>query len=147
MLRITHTHNHFMALWILFGITWVSQHQKKTLTHSHLSWSSIVPYLLHPSNMIHVILLVQFTCLSFSTMSLQVFFGLPPGLASSTSYSIHFFIQLLSSFRSTCPYHCNLFCCSIKIMSSNPSLSQPFTGTLSCSFTPHIHLTILISAR
>jgi len=33
-------------------------------------------------------------------------------------------------------------------MLSNPSLSlNPLLGTLSCSFTPHIHLTILISAR
>ena len=32
--------------------------------------------------------------------------------------------------------------------SSNPSLSlNPLLGILSCSFMPHIHLTILISAR
>ena len=48
---------------------------------------------------------------SFSTISLQVFFGLPLGLEPSTSYSIHFFTQLLSSFCSTCPYHRNLFWC------------------------------------
>jgi len=53
----------------------------------------------------------------------QVFFGLPLGLALSTSYSIHFFTQSLSSFRSTCPYLSNMFCCSTKVMSSNPSLS------------------------
>jgi len=45
------------------------------------------------------------------------------GLAPSTSYSTHFFTQSLSSFSSTCPYHRNLFCCTTKIMSSNPSLS------------------------
>jgi len=39
---------------------------------------------------------------SFSTIYLQVFFGLPLGLARSTSYSIHFFTQSVSSFRSTC---------------------------------------------
>jgi len=32
---------------------------EETFTHSHLSWSSIVPYLLHPSNTIHGILPVQ----------------------------------------------------------------------------------------
>jgi len=32
--------------------------------HSHLSWSSIIPYLLTPSYTIHGILLVQFTCLT-----------------------------------------------------------------------------------
>jgi len=60
---------------------------------------------------------------SFSTISVQVFFGLPPGLAPSTSYSTHFFTQSLSSFHSTCPYLRSLFCCSTVIMSSNPTLS------------------------
>ena len=60
---------------------------------------------------------------SFSTICLQVYFGLPLGLAPSTSYSIHFFTQSLSSFRNTCPYHCHLFHCSTEITSSNPSLS------------------------
>jgi len=68
---------------------------EETFTHSHLSWSSITPYLLSPSIMIRGILLsVQFMCITvFSTISLQVFFGLPLGLAPSTSYSIHFFTQ------------------------------------------------------
>jgi len=87
---------------------------------------------------------------SFSTISLQVFFGLPLGLAPPsppTSYSTHFFTQSLSSFCSTCPYHCNLFCCSTKIMSSNPSLFvNPLLGTLSFTLMLHIHLTLLISA-
>jgi len=83
----------------------------------------------------------------FSTISLQVFFGLPLGLASSISYSIHFFTLSLSSFRKTCPYHRNLFRCSTEIMSSSPSLPlNSLLGTLSCNFTPHTHLTILISA-
>jgi len=120
----------------------VSWSQKKTFTHSHLSWSSIVPYLLHPSTAIHGILPVQSMHLTvFSTISLQVFFGLPLGLAPSTSYAIHFFTQLLSSFRNTCPYHCNLFRCSTKIMSCNPSLSlNPLLRILSCSFTPFLSL-------
>ena len=37
---------------------------EETFTHSHLSWSSIIPYLLLPSIMIHGIVLVQFTCLT-----------------------------------------------------------------------------------
>ena len=84
----------------------------------------------------------------FSTISLQVFFGLPLHLAPSTSYSIHFFTQSLSSFRNTCPYHRTLFRCSAESMSSNPGLPlNPLLGILSCSFMPHIHLTIHISAR
>ena len=91
--------------------------------------------------------LINLSRQSFATISLQVFFGLPLGLVPSISYCIHFYAPSLSSFRSTCPYHCNLFCCSTMIMSSNPSPSlNPFFGTLSCSLMPYIHLTILISA-
>ena len=44
-------------------------------------------------------------------------------MAPSTSYSIHFFIQTLSSFRYTCLYQRYLFCRSTEIMSSIPNLS------------------------
>ena len=57
---------------------------------------------------------------------------------ASTSYSIHFFTQSVTSFCSTCSYHCNLFCCSINIISSIPSLSlNSLLGTLSFSLTLH----------
>ena len=69
---------------------------------------------------------------SFCTTSFHVLFGLPLGLELSTSYSIHFFTQSVSSFRSTCPNHCDLFCCTINIISSIPSLSlNSLLGTLS----------------
>jgi len=122
---------------------------EEIFTDSHLTWSSIIPYLLPPSITIHGILSIQFTCLTvfFHNLSLQVFFGLPLGLAPSTSYSIYFFTQSLSSFCTTCQYHRNQFCCNTEIMSSNPSLPlNPLLGNLSCSLTPYIHLTILISA-
>jgi len=49
---------------------------EETFTHSHLLWSSVIPYLLPPSITIHNILPVQFTCLkSF----------LPPSFLWSTS--------------------------------------------------------------
>jgi len=44
----------------------------------------------------------------FYTTTLQVLFGLPIGLQPSTSYSIHFFTQSVSSFRNTCPYQCRI---------------------------------------
>ena len=85
---------------------------------------------------------------SSRTTSLQVLFGLPLGHGPSTSYSIHFFTQTSSSFRSTCPYQHTLFCCNTNDMSSIPSLSlSSLLGILSFNLTPHIHLTILISAR
>jgi len=81
------------------------------------SWSSSSLYQLLPSTTIHTILPVQITWRqSFCTTSLHVFFGLPLGLEPSTSYSIHFFTQSVSSFHSICPYHRNLFCCSINII-------------------------------
>ena len=63
---------------------------------------------------------------AFSPGVVQVFLGLEP----STSYSMHFFTQLSSSFRNTCPYHRSLFCCNsnTNVMSSIPdlSLSAPY---------------------
>jgi len=88
---------------------------ERTFTHSHLSWSSIIPYLLPPSITIHGIVSVQLTCLTVLFHNLYIFFGPPLGLAPSTSYTTHFFTQSLSSFRSICPYHRNVFCCSTEI--------------------------------
>jgi len=123
----THTHNHFTALWILSGTTRVSRYQKKhSPTHTYCGQSSLICFL-HLLRSMASSLLNLCAWWSFSTISVQVFFGLPLGLAPSTSYSIHFFNQSLYSFCSTCPYQRNLFCCSTEIMSSNPRLSQPFT--------------------
>ena len=58
---------------------------------------------------IHSNVLVPCAWQCFCTTSFHVLFGLPLGLEPSTSYSIHFFTQSVSSFRSTCPYHRNLF--------------------------------------
>jgi len=63
--------------------------QEETFSHSHLSWSSVVPYQLHPSNTIHGILPVQFMCLT-------VFFhNLSPSFFWSTSWSgtLHFILH------------------------------------------------------
>jgi len=47
-----------------------------------------------------------------------------------------------------CPYHCSLCCCSTNVTSpiTNHSL-RSLLGNLSFTLMPHIHLTILISAR
>jgi len=55
----------YYALWIF--LVWDNLGEpvpEETFTNSHLSWSSIILYLLHPSNTIHGILPVQFTCLT-----------------------------------------------------------------------------------
>ena len=75
---------------------------EETLTNS---WSSIAPYLLHPSNTIHGILPVQSTCLT-------IFFqNVSPSILWYTSWpgTLHFILHtflhlIMSSFRITCPY-------------------------------------------
>jgi len=132
----------------LSGITQESQHQKKhspttilIIIHS-LSASSICYDPQYPtcSNCMLGNLFAQPLSTSFLVYLLV---WSPP-----TSYSIHFFTQSVSSFRNKCPYHRKLFCYSINIISSIPSLSlNSLLGTLSFTLTLHIHLTILISAR
>ena len=119
----TQTYNCFTALWILSGTTRVSRYLKKhSPTHTNvvinhpLSASSIHYNPWHPPCSIYVPdSLIHYVSPSF------IWSASWPG--TSTSYSIHFFTQPLSSFRSTCRYHRNLFCCSTEIMSSEPNLS------------------------
>jgi len=133
----THTHNRFTALWILSATTHVTWYQKKhSPTNTYCGHQSSL-ICLNPSTMMHGILPVQ--SMSFTTISLQVFFGVPLGLAPSTSYFIHFFNESLSSFHNTCPYHCNLFRCSTELMS--PSLSLNPLLVVSCHTSIyHSHL-------
>jgi len=132
----------------LSGTTRVSRYQKKHSPTQHPDHHAIFISFFHLPWSIASYLFKLRAWRSFCTTSFHVIFGLPLGLETSTSYSIHFFTQLVSSFRSTCPYHPNLFCCSINIISSLPSLSlNSLLGTLSFTLTLHIHLTILISAR
>jgi len=147
----THTHTHTKPFYGSMDFVRDNPREpvpEETFTHLPLLWSSIVPYLLHPFTTIHGILPVQSTHLTI------FFHDLSPSFLWSTSWPdiLHFilhnfFTKSLSSFHNTCPYHRNLFHCSTEIISSNPSLSlNPLLGIMSCSFTPHIHLTILISA-
>jgi len=82
----TYTHHRFTALWTVRNNPGEPV-PEETFTHSQLSWSSVIPYLLPPSIMIHGILPVQFTCLTVFFHNLSPTFL---GLAPSTSYSIHF---------------------------------------------------------
>jgi len=130
-----------MALWILSETTWVSRYQKKhSPTHTHhghqssLSASSIYYDPWHPPYSIHV--LYSLFPQSLSKFSLVYLLPWHPPLhtpyISSPNHYLLFATRL---------YHRNLFCFSIKIMSSNPVLPlNSLLGTLSCNFTPHIHL-------
>jgi len=135
----THTHTHTTVLQLsgLSGTTRVRRYQKKhSPTHTYRGHqSSLICFQRLLWSMASSLFNLH-AWHSFCAISVLVFFGLPLGLAPSTSYSIHFFTQSVSSFCNTCPYHRNLFYCSTEIMSSNPSLSlSPLLGTLSCSLT------------
>jgi len=116
------------------GVSWYQKKHSPTHTYADRQPSFI--------NFLHLLQSIASSLFNlrawqyFCTTSVHVFFGLSLGLASSTSYSIQFFTQSLSSFRSTFPYHHNLFCCSTEITSSNPSLSlKSLLGTLSYTLT------------
>jgi len=132
----------------LSGTTRVSLYQKKHSPTHHPDHHPVFISFFHLPWSIASSLFKLRAWQCFCTTSFHVLFGLPLRLEPSTSYSIHFFTQSVSSFRSTCPYHRNLFCCSVSIISCIPSLSlSSLLGTLSFTLTLHIHLTILISAR
>jgi len=122
----------------------VSRYQKKhSPTHNHDHHPIFISFFHLPQSLFKLR-----AWQSFCTTSFHVLFGLPLGLEPSTSYSIHFFTQSVSSFHNTCPYHRNLFGCSINIISSTgiPSLSlNSLLGTLSFTLTfthpsDHSHL-------
>jgi len=122
----------------LSGTTWVSWYQKKHSPTHHPDHPIFISFFHLPWSIASSLFKLhawQFFC----TTSVHVLFGLALGLEPSTSYSIHFCTQSLSSFRNTCPYHRNLFCCSINIMSSIPSLClNSLLGTLSFTWTFYI---------
>jgi len=96
--RESHTHTHTQPFY--GSVDFVRDNlcepvPEETFTHSHLSWSSIVPYLLHPSTTIHGILPVQSTSLTVS------FHNLSPSFLWTTGYP-------LASYISS-PNHCLLF--------------------------------------
>jgi len=102
----------------LSGTTQVSQYQKKHSPTHHPDHHPIFISFFHLPRSIAYCLFKSRAWQSFCTTSLHVLFGLPLGLEPSASYSIRFFTQSVSSFRNTCPYHRNVFCCSINIISS-----------------------------
>jgi len=123
----------------LSGTTWVSRFQKKhSPIHTYPDHQSSFICFLHLLRSMASFLFNLRAWQSFRIISVQVFFGLPFGLHT-------FLHQSMLSFCTTCPYHCNQFCCSTKSILPNPSLSlNSSLGTLSFSLMTHIHLTILL---
>jgi len=102
----THTtHNHFMAIWIFSETTRVNwYHNKHSPTHTYRGHQSSLICFLHLLRSVASSQSLFNLCAwqSFSTISLLNFFGLPLGLAPSTSYTIR--NMYVSS-----PNHCLLF--------------------------------------
>ena len=77
--------------------------------------------------------------MSLLTQLLHVFLGAPLSTTPITFILVHFFTQLFSSFRSTCPNHLNLPLC---ILFSTHSMPKRFKSSslrfLSFKDTPHI---------
>ena len=96
----------------------VSRYQKKHSPTHHPDHHPIFISFFHLPRSIASSLFKLRAWQSFRTNSLHVLFGIPLSQEPSTSYSIHFFIQSVSSFRNKCPHHRNLFHCSINIISS-----------------------------
>jgi len=116
----------FNGLWS--RTTRVGRYQKKhSPTHTHPDHRPAFNTLLRLQRSIASSLFSLRVLQSSRTTSLRVLFGLPLGLGRSTSYSIHFFTQSSSSFRSTCPYQRSMFCCNTSAMSSTLSLPQLLT--------------------
>ena len=100
-----HTQNRFTYLWILSGTTRVSRYQKKhSPTHTFCGQSFLICFLHLLWSMASSLFNLR-AQQSFSTISLQVFFGLPLGLAPSTSYSITCFAVVPRLLH----YNCNRF--------------------------------------
>jgi len=85
----------------LSGATRVSRYQKKHSPTHHPDHHLIFISFFHLPRSIASSLFKLRAWQSFCTISLHVVFGLPLGLEPSTSYSIHFLIQSVSSFRNT----------------------------------------------
>ena len=98
----------------LSGTTRVGRYQKKhSSAHTHSGQRTSFITFLHLQRSTASSLFSLCAWQSSRTTSFQVLFGLTLGLEPSTSYSMHFFTQSSSSFRSTCPYQRSLFCCNI----------------------------------
>ena len=140
-LQYTHTHKHTTILW-LYGFCSGQPRWAGTRRKIHPLTIIVVinhPYLLPPSTTIRGILPIQSTCLTVFIHNLSPSFLWSTSWPGTLHFILHFLHPIIVFFSQHMPNYRNLFCCSTKIMTSNPSLSlNPLLGILSCSFKPHI---------
>jgi len=95
----THTHNHFTALWMLSGTTWVSRYQKKhSPTHTYCNHQSSLICFLHLLRSVASSLFNLRAWQSFSTISLSfLWFTSWPG---TLHFILHTFLDPIIVFFS-----------------------------------------------
>jgi len=149
----THTHTHTHTQPFYGSLDFVRDNPselvpEETFTHSHPSWSSVIPYLLHPYPVIHGILPVQFMCLTvffhnLSKFSLVYLLAWHPRLHTPYISSINNCLPFaahahtITSCFAVVPRLCHLILVC---------LSTLYLELLPCSVMLHIHPTIFISA-
>ena len=109
----TTTHTQQPIYGPLSGTSRVSRYQKKHSPTHHPDHHPIFISFFHLTRSIASFLFKLCALQSFCTTSLHVLFGLPLGLEPSTSYSIHFFTQSVSSFRNTSHAHTIATCFAV----------------------------------
>jgi len=110
----------FNSLWS--GTTRVGQYQKKhSPTHTHPDRRTFFINFLHLLRSV-----ASYPLCSVYLLDSPLWQPLSRPLWSWTLYfhTMHFFTQSSSSFYSTCPYQCGLFCCDTNAVSSIPTLSN-----------------------
>jgi len=98
-----HTYTHTQPFYGPMDFVWDNLGEpvpEETFTHSHLSWSSIIPYLPHPSTTIHGILTVQSTCLTVFFHNLSPSFLWSASWPSTIHFIFHTFLHQIIVFFS-----------------------------------------------
>ena len=101
----THTHTHTHTQLFYGSLAFVRDNPdepvpEETFTHSHLSWSTIMTYLLPPSITIHGILSVQSTCLTVFSHNLSPSFLWSTSWPGTLHFKLHTFLHPIIVFFS-----------------------------------------------
>jgi len=108
---LTHTHTHAQPFYGFLDFVQDNLGEpvpEETFTHSHLSWSSITPYLLRPSDTIHGILCVQSTRLTVYFHNLCLSYLWSTSWPDTLHFILHTFLHPIIVFFSqhmTIPSH------------------------------------------
>jgi len=117
---------HILVTLLMHYITWLVQYNNNNNNNRFTSLCPGLPGWAGTSRNIHpptILIIIQYLSASSiyhdpqhppcSYYVLDNLFAQPLSMSFFSSYSIHFFTQSVSSFTNTCPYHRDMFCCSI----------------------------------